>query len=70
MLNRAQDGGEFRAAARGGASGEDGDAERREPHRLRFAGEAHREFQRVPVCPPEPPLLLVLLTTALLTSRT
>lgn len=59
VFDRAQDCGEPRAAARGGASGEGGDAERGEPHRLRPAGEAHREFQRVPLCPPEPPLLLV-----------
>lgn len=59
MLNRAQACGEPGGAARGGASGEDGESERREPHRLCSAGEAHREFQRVPLRPPEPPVLLV-----------
>lgn len=59
MFHRAQDPREPRATERGGASGEDGDAERREPHRLCPAGEAHREFQRVPLCPPESSMLLV-----------
>lgn len=41
MFHRAQDPGQPRATERGGASGEDGDAEWREPHRLCPAGEAH-----------------------------